>query len=93
MADPTHLTAVVKFRGYPDQEMYAGLHGEAGLEARIKRALETHPTLSFRIDSVEVTREQEESCESCQQPFTEADIDGGRCTKCGRMITSKERAR
>lgn len=45
MPEPTTFRAVITFHGYGDA---------TDLEQRLRRAVETHPTLSFRLDKVVV---------------------------------------
>lgn len=50
MNKPKRLAAIVSFRSYADEPDATGMP----IVERVRRAIETHPTLSFTIDNVEV---------------------------------------
>ena len=53
MSEPKRMTITIEFQGYPEHEQY-GSGGLCGLEERVNAIMETHPTLSFKVDAVDI---------------------------------------
>ena len=53
MSDMTDMVITIQFQGHPDAETY-GSGGICGLEERVNAIMETHPTLSFKVDDVDI---------------------------------------